>query len=62
MPKPFRFDPEKFLASKFSGASAEESQRGPRGRAGKAQRPGMPPTMRGLPWSKMLRSFREKSA
>lgn len=31
-------------------------------RGSKVGRPGLPPTIRGLPWSKMLRSFREKSA
>ncbi len=31
-------------------------------RGSKVARPGLPPTVRGLPWSKMLRSFREKSA
>jgi hypothetical protein len=34
----------------------------PKRRGSKASRPGLPPTVRGLPWSKMLRSFREKSA
>jgi hypothetical protein len=33
-----------------------------RRRGQKVSRPGLPPTVRGLPWSKMLRSFREKSA
>lgn len=31
-------------------------------RGSKSRRPGLPPTVRGLPWSKMLRSFREKSS
>lgn len=31
-------------------------------RGSKVGRPGLPPTIRGLPWSKMLRSFREKSS
>lgn len=31
-------------------------------RGSKVGRPGLPPTIRGLPWSKMLRSFRDKSA
>lgn len=31
-------------------------------RGSKVVRPGLPPTIRGLPWSKMLRSFREKSS
>ncbi len=34
----------------------------PKQRGAKIGRPGLPPTVRGLPWSKMLRSFREKSA
>lgn len=34
----------------------------PKKRGAKVGRPGLPPTVRGLPWSKMLRSFREKSA
>ena len=34
----------------------------PKRRGTKVSRPGLPPTVRGLPWSKMLRSFREKSS
>lgn len=34
----------------------------PKRRGSKVGRPGLPQTVRGLPWPKMLRSFREKSS
>lgn len=62
MPKPFRFDAEKFLASKTGQTQIANSSQIPHAAQDRQHRPGLPPTVRGLPWAKMLRSFREKSS
>ena len=63
MAKPFRFDPSKGIAAVITGLSAPSNSVTPnRRREQKTRTPGLPPTVRGLPWSKMLRSFREKSS
>ncbi len=60
--KPFGFDPAKGIAAMMSGVPAPATKVVPTQRRGKKSRtPGSLPTVRGLPWSKMLRSFREKT-
>ncbi|MCX7418586.1 MAG: hypothetical protein NT013_03490 [Planctomycetia bacterium] len=62
MAKTFGFDPAKGIAAMLSGIPTPTTT-GPVQRRGKKTRGlGLPPTVRGLPWSKMLRSFREKSS
>lgn len=63
MTKPFGVDLAKSLGlSVTNSSSVSPPSAATKRRGAKAARPGLPPTVRGLPWSKMLRSFREKSA
>lgn len=63
MAKTFGVDLSKvFGVGSANSLSALPTAAPPKRRGTKVGRPGLPPTIRGLPWSKMLRSFREKSA
>jgi hypothetical protein len=62
MAKTFGFDPSKGIGAMMSGLPAPTAAVPAQRRGKKSRTPGLPPTVRGLPWSKMLRSFREKSS
>lgn len=63
MAKTFGFDPSKGIAAMMSRVASPTTATVPvKNRGKKLPTPGAPPTVRGLPWSKMLRSFREKSS
>ena len=63
MAKPFGFDSSTRIAAMITGLSAPSNSVTPnRRREQKIRTPGLPPKVRGLPWSKMLWSFREKSS
>lgn len=63
MAKTFGVDLSKvFGVGNINSLSALPTAASSKRRGAKVGRPGLPPTIRGLPWSKMLRSFREKSA
>lgn len=62
MAKTFGFDPAKGIAAMISGVPAPTAAGPVQRRGKKARGPGLPPIVRGLPWAKMLRSFREKSS
>lgn len=63
MAKTFGFDPaRRFAARLFPKIPVETTTTSRRRRPHKTRFPVVPPPVRGLPWSKMLRSFREKSA
>jgi hypothetical protein len=63
MGKPFRVDfARRFRSSPSSPTSRPPMPSIPRSARNQARQGFVPQTVRGLPWSKMLRSFREKSA
>ena len=62
MAKTFGVDPAKGIAAILSDIPAPTTTGLVQHRGKKTRGPGLPPTVRGLPWSKMLRSFREKSS
>ena len=63
MAKTFGFDPAKGIPALVSAVPVPATAAIPHRRRGtKSRTPGLPPTVRGLPWSKMLQSFRENSS
>ncbi|HLQ44881.1 MAG TPA: hypothetical protein VK137_09150 [Planctomycetaceae bacterium] len=63
MSKPFECDLAKGLAATLAETSSlSNSINASQHRGRKVRVPGLPPAVRSLPWSKRLRSFREKSS
>ena len=63
MAKPFGVDLVKLFGVTGTVSQSQIPTATPQKRQGsRVGRPGLPPTVRGLPWSKMLQSFREKSS